>query len=155
MVITTPLLQCSISRHRMRLTPTILLVEDHMKAKLNEAKSKCAGTARNNTVVYEAAGDQTKVTVDGVDENGNAVHHEWTGKFDGKDYPVTGDAGSDTRSYRMINKNTLELTAKKGGKVTLTGRVVVSSDGKTRTVTTNSTNAQGKKVTNVVVYDRQ
>ncbi len=166
----------------MRLTPTILLLEDHMKAKaialtislvfvsvamgfqdnpqlgtwkLNEAKSKFAGKARNNTVVYEATGDQTKVTVDGVDENGNAVHHEWTGKFDGKDYPVTGDASSDTRSYRMIDKNTLELTAKKGGKVTLTGRVVVSSDGKTRTVTTNSTDAQGKKVKNVVVYDRQ
>ena len=66
--------------------------------KLNEAKSKFAGKARNQTVVYEAAGDQTKVTVDGVDENGNATHNEWTGKFDGKDYPVTGDATSDTRS---------------------------------------------------------
>ena len=37
--------------------------------KLNEAKSKFAGKARNQTVVYEAAGDQTKVTVDGVDES--------------------------------------------------------------------------------------
>ena len=34
--------------------------------KLNEAKSKFAGKARNHTVVYEAAGDQTKITVDGV-----------------------------------------------------------------------------------------
>ncbi len=123
--------------------------------KLNEAKSKFAGKARNNTVVYEAAGDQTKVTVDGVDESGNAVHSEWTGKFDGKDYPVTGDASSDVRSYRMIDKNTLELTGKKGDKVTLTGRIVVSSDGKSRTVTTNATDAQGKKVKNVAVYDKQ
>jgi len=123
--------------------------------KLNEAKSKFAGKARNNTVVYEAAGDQTKVTVDGVDESGNAVHSEWTGKFDGKDYPVTGDASSDVRSYRMIDKNTLELTGKKGDKVTLTGRIVVSSDGKSRTVTTNTTDAQGKKVKNVAVYDKQ
>ena len=123
--------------------------------KLNEAKSKFAGKARNHTVVYEAAGDQTKVTVDGVDENGAAVHNEWTGKFDGKEYPVTGDATSDMRSYRMINKNTLSLTGKKGGKTTLTGRVVVSRDGKTRTVTTTTTNAAGKKVTNVAVYDKQ
>lgn len=123
--------------------------------KLNEAKSKFAGKARNHTVVYEAAGDQTKVTVDGVDENGGTVHNEWTGKFDGKDYPVTGDATSDSRSYRMVNKNTLTLTGKKGGKVTLTGRIVVSKDGKTRTVTTTATNAQGKKVTNVAVYDKQ
>jgi len=123
--------------------------------KLNEAKSKFAGKARNHTVVYEAAGDQTKVTVDGVDENGAAVHNEWTGKFDGKDYPVTGDATSDVRSYRTINKNTLSITGKKGGKVTLSGRIVVSRDGKTRTVTTTATNAQGKKVTNMAVYDRQ
>lgn len=123
--------------------------------KLNEAKSKFAGKARNNTVVYEAAGDQIKVTVDGVDENGAAVHHEWTGKFDGKEYPVTGDTSSETRSYRMIDKHTLALTAMKGGKQTLTGRIVVSADGKTRTVTTTSTDAQGKKVTNVVVYDKQ
>ena len=123
--------------------------------KLNEAKSKFAGKTRNHTVVYEPAGDQIKVTVDGVDENGGAVHNEWTGKFDGKDYPVTGDATSDSRSYRTINKNTLALTAKKGGKVTLTGRIVVSRDGKTRTVTTTTKNAQGKKVTNVAVYDKQ
>ena len=123
--------------------------------KLNEAKSKFTGKARNHTVVYEAAGDQIKVTVDGVDENGGAVHSEWTGKFDGKDYPVTGDAMSDVRSYRMINNHTLELTGKKGGKETLTGRIVISNDGKSRTVTTTATDAQGKKVTNVAVYDKQ
>jgi hypothetical protein len=123
--------------------------------KLNEAKSKFAGKARNQTVVYEAAGDQTKVTVDGVDESGAAVHSEWTGKFDGKDYPVTGDASGNARSYRMINKNTLSLTNKKDGKVTLTGRIVVSRAGKTRTVTTTATDAHGKKVTNVAVYDKQ
>ena len=123
--------------------------------KLNEAKSKLAGKARNHTVVYEATGDQTKVTVDGVDENGAAVHSEWTGKFDGKEYPVTGEANSDVRSYRTINKNTLALSGKKNGKVTLSGRIVVSRDGKTRTVTTTTTNAQGKRVTNTAVYDRQ
>ena len=123
--------------------------------KLNEAKSKFEGKARNHTVVYEAAGDQIKVTVEGVDENNSAVHNEWTGKFDDKDYPVTGDTNSDTRSYRIIDKNTLAMTNKKGGKATLTGRIVVSNDGKTRTVTTTATNAQGKKVTNVAVYDKQ
>ena len=123
--------------------------------KLNEAKSKFAGKARNHTVIYEAAGDQIKVTVDGVDESGGAVHSEWTGKFDGKDYPVTGDANSDVRAYKMIDKHTLELTGKKGGQTTLTGRIVVSGDGKSRTVTTTATDSQGKKVTTVAVYDKQ
>ena len=90
-----------------------------------------------------------------MDENGSAIRNEWTGKFDGKDYPVTGEANSDARSYRIIDKNTVALTNKKGGKTTLTGRIVVSSDGKSRTVTTTSTDAQGKKVTNVAVYDKQ
>jgi hypothetical protein len=122
--------------------------------KLNEAKSKFAGTGRNHTVVYEAAGDQIKVTVDGTN-NGAAVHNEWTGKFDGKDYPVTGEANADARSYKMIDKNTLEITNKKDGKTTMTGRIVVSADGKMRTVTTHATDAQGKKITNVAVYDKQ
>ena len=123
--------------------------------KLNEAKSKFAGKARNHTVVYEAAGDQIKVTVDGTDENGGAVHHEWTGKFDGKEYPVTGESSSETRSYRMVDNHTVTMTAMKGGKQTLTARIVVAADGKSRTVTTNATDAQGKKVTNVAVYDKQ
>src|SRR6059036_1410812 len=105
--------------------------------KLNEAKSKfAAGATKNNTVVYEAAGDMIKVTVDGTDGTGAATHNEWTGKFNGRYYAVTGDPTSDMRSYRIINSHTLALTAKKGGRVTLTGRIVVSRNGKTRTVTT-------------------
>lgn len=124
--------------------------------KLNEAKSKFApGSPKNHTVVYEAAGDNVKVTVDGTDRDGKPTHNEWTGKFDGKDYAVTGDATSDMRSYKMVDKNTLELTIKSGGKVTLTGRIVASADGKTRTVTTMGTDAEGKKFENVAVYDKQ
>ncbi len=124
--------------------------------KLNEAKSKFGkGSGRNHTVVYEAAGDQIKVTVDGVDASGNAVHNEWTGKFDNKDYAVTGDPTSDTRSYKQINARTLQLTAKKGGKVTLSGRIVVAANGKTRTVTATTTDANGKKIMTTAVYDKQ
>ena len=124
--------------------------------KLNEAKSKLApGQAKNHTVVYAAAGDSVKVTVDGTDSDGKATHNEWTGKFDGKDSSVTGDPTSDSRSYKRVDDHTLALTATKGGKVTLTGRVVVSADGKTRTVTVSGTDAKGKKVTSTAVYDKQ
>ena len=124
--------------------------------KLNEAKSKLApGVPKNNTVTYEAAGDNVKVTVDGTDSDGKPAHNEWTGKFDGNDYPVTGDSNSDARSYKEVNDRTLQLTVKKGGKVTVTGRIVVSADGKTRTVTTSGTDPQGKKFKNTAVYDKQ
>jgi hypothetical protein len=124
--------------------------------KLNEAKSKMAPSAtKNHTVVYEAAGDSVKITVDGTNKDGKATHNEWTGKFDGKDYPVTGDPDIDARSYKQVNDHTLDFENKKGGKATLTGKIVVSADGKTRTVTTHGTDAQGKKITNVAVYDKQ
>jgi hypothetical protein len=124
--------------------------------KLNEAKSKFApGVPKNHTVVYEAAGDDVKITADGKDKDGNATHNEWTGKFDGKDYPITGDPNSDTRSYKKVNDRTLEMTGKKDGKVAVSGRIVVSADGKTRTVTVGGTDADGKKFQNKVVFDKQ
>src|SRR5213083_1885358 len=114
--------------------------------KLNEAKSKIAPNApKNNTVVYEAAGDNVKITVDGIGNDGKPTHDEWTGKFDGKDYAVTGNPNSDMRSYTKIDDHTLGFNVKKGGKVTTSGRVVVSADGKSRTVTTSGTDPQGKK----------
>jgi hypothetical protein len=124
--------------------------------KLNESKSKIpAGATKNNTVVYETAGDSVKVTVDGVDGQGKAFHAEWTGKFDGKDYPLTGDPSADTRAYKQVSDHKLELTNKKGAKVTSTGTGVVSADGKTRTLTVNATDPEGKKIHFTAVYDKQ
>lgn len=124
--------------------------------KLDEAKSKItAGTPKNTTVMYEASGDSIKVTIDGVGADGKATHDEWTGKYDGKDYPVTGDASADTRSYKRVNSHTLVASNHKGGKVVLTARIVVSADGKTRTVTVTTTDASGKKVSSTSVYDKQ
>jgi hypothetical protein len=124
--------------------------------KLNEAKSKIgAGSPTLTTVVYEGAGDSVKVTVDGTDGDGKPLHSEWTGKYDGKDYPVTGDPSTDMRSYKKVNDHTLAFTNKKGDKVTIRGHGVVSADGKTRTVTITGTDSKGKKYTSTAVYDRQ
>jgi hypothetical protein len=124
--------------------------------KLNEAKSKIgAGAPKNNKVVYEPAGDSIKVTVEGVAADGSATHNEWTGKFDGKDYPLTGDPSADTRSYKKVNARTLELTNKKDGKAVVTGKIVVSADGKTRTVTISGTDAKGKKISSSAVYEKE
>ena len=124
--------------------------------KLNEAKSKIgAGAPKNNTVVYAAAGDSVKITVDGVGGDGKPLHTEWTGKFDGKDYPVTGDPASDMRAYTRVNDHTLRMVVKNGGKTTSTGRIVVAADGKSRTVTVSGTDSSGKKMSYTAVYDKQ
>lgn len=124
--------------------------------KLNESKSKFPpGASKNQTVVYTADGDNVKVTVDGVDGSGKATHNEWTGKFDGKDYAVTGDPNSDMRSYKRLNAHTLALTVKKDGKLVTSGKIILAKDGKSRTVTTTGTDAQGNKTETSAVYDKQ
>lgn len=124
--------------------------------KLNEAKSKIVpGTPKNITVVYEIDGSNIKGTIDGVDGQGKPTHTVWIGKFDGKDYPVTGDSVSDTRAIKEIDARTYDLTVKKAGKTTLTGKAAISADGKSRTVTVSGTNAEGKKVTSTAVYEKQ
>jgi hypothetical protein len=124
--------------------------------KLNEAKSKIpAGSTKNVTVKYESAGDSIKATIDGVDGQGKPTHTEWTGKFDGKDYPVTGDATSDARAIKQVDDHHYNLTVKKAGKVTITGKAVISTDGKSRTVTLSGTDSMGMKIEGVSVYDKQ
>ena len=98
---------------------------------------------------------KVKVTIDGVDNDGKPTHNEWIGKFDGKDYPVSGDPNSDKRSYTKINDRTLGFNVKKGNKGTISGRIAVSADGKTRTVTTSGTDLKGKKISSVAAYDKQ
>jgi len=111
--------------------------------------------ARNMTVKYEMAFPfRTRVTIDGVDAKGKAVHDEWVGAFDGRDYPVTGDPDSDARSYKKIDDHNLEFWVKKGGKVTAMGKLMVSPDGKTRTVNTTGMGRKGKKVHTTAVYDK-
>jgi hypothetical protein len=124
--------------------------------KINAAKSKnLPADEKNQTLVIAVAGESLKFTIDGVDAKGKPYHDEWTGKLDGKDYPVTGDPDADTRAYKPINSHTLELIEKKGGKIISTARVAYSADGKTRTVTGTQTNADGTKTTGAEVYDKQ
>jgi hypothetical protein len=124
--------------------------------KLNEAKSKIpVGFPKNTSVVYVAAGDSVKISTDGLERDGKPTHTEWTGKFDGKDYPVVGDPTLDTRSYMTVDDHTLTMINKKGGKVMTNGEIEVARDGKTRKVILHGTDADGKKATGVALYDKQ
>ena len=123
--------------------------------KLNEAKSKLApGMGKNITVVYAAMKDEMKVTVDGVDKDGKPTHSVWVGKADGKAYKSKGNLPWDAAVYKVVNDRTYEITTMKDGKVFGTGTSTVSADGKSRTVTFNRTDANGKKVKAKSVYDK-
>jgi hypothetical protein len=124
--------------------------------KLDESKSTFSpGAPKSTMVVYEAAGDSIKVTIDGVGFDGKPTQTEWTGKFDGKDYPVTGDSNQSSRSYTKVNAHTLKFKIKSGDTLILSGTIVTAADGKSRTVTASGTTVAGTKISYTAAYDKQ
>lgn len=125
--------------------------------RLNVQKSKYSPgpVPKSIVTVYEAAGKGVKVTVTN-DTGAGKIQYSYTSNLDGRDSPVTGNnPNADTVAVRRIDARTLEVVSKKGGQVTVTQRNVLAADGKSRTVTTTGTNAQGQKVNNVGVFERQ
>jgi hypothetical protein len=124
--------------------------------KLDEAKSTLIpGMAKDTTLTYTTKGDQFKIVADGVSATGKPRHSVWNGKFDGKDYPVSGDPASDARSYRIAGDRALEIIVKKAAKTVATGEVTVARGGHTRTFVLTFTGADGKTATSTAVYERQ
>jgi hypothetical protein len=127
--------------------------------KLNVAQSKYSpGPAPQSLMVKveTAAGQGEKTITDFVNADGTRTTTQYTANFDGKDSPLTGSQfGADMVSLKRIDARTTERTDKKGDKVVQVLTRVVSQDGKTMTVTTKGTNAQGQAVSNVGVFEKQ
>ena len=123
--------------------------------KLNEAKSKLApGMGKSTTVTYSEQGDKIRVAVNGMDKDGKPTQGVWVGKWDGRAYKAKGNLSWDSAAYKVVNDYTNDITTMKNGKVMWTGHITVSKDGKSRTVTVNGTDANGKKFTSKAVYDK-
>jgi len=126
--------------------------------KLNLAKSTyAAGTApKSVTYTAEAAGAGIKVTVDAVAADGTVEHYGFTANYDGKDFPIVGNSSQgDTGARTRVDANTVRTIYRKAGKVTVTQNSVISSDGKTISITSTGTDAKGQAVKSVAVYDKQ
>jgi hypothetical protein len=63
--------------------------------------------------------------------------------------------GASCRSYKTVDDRSLVLTNKRNGETTSTGRIVVSKNGKSRTVTTTNVYAKGESRVSVAVYDKK
>jgi hypothetical protein len=125
---------------------------------LNVAKSTYSpGPApKSQTLKIEEWGDDGLTYVaDGTGADDKPTHGEFQAKFDGKDYEFKGNPDADTLSYKRIDANTLEATLKRKGAAVITANVVVSPDGKTRTVTQTGKDAQGRDLKTVSVYEKQ
>lgn len=124
---------------------------------LDVAKSKFSpGPApKSLTLKFEATPGGTKYTGDGVSADGKPTHAMFLSKFDGKDVPYEGNPDADMAAPMKIDDNSYSNTWKKGGKVTISGKLVVSADGKTLTITQTGTNAKGEAVSITAVYKKQ
>jgi len=123
--------------------------------KLNAAKSK-GTTFKSGTTKVEAAGNGVKFTVELIGADGTATRWSFTANYDGKDNPVTGNNPyGDSVALTRVDARTTQISAKQGGKATVTQTIVVAEDGKTRTTTTKGTNAKGEPVDGVSFYEKQ
>jgi len=124
---------------------------------LNLAKSKFSPgpPPKSQTRRFEVTGADVKYTLKGIDAEGKPTLVQYTAKYDGKDYPVSGSQDFDAISLKRVDAGTAQATLKKGGKVIQTATRVVSKDGKTLTLTTIGTNAKGQAVNNVLVFDKR
>ncbi len=124
---------------------------------LNLAKSKFdPGPApKSQTRTYEVADGVVKMSAKGVNAEGKDMQINYTGSYDGKDFPTTGNPDADTISLKRIDDSTGEATLKKAGKVVSTSTRVISKDGKVMTIKSKGTNAKGEKFQNTLVFDKQ
>lgn len=126
--------------------------------KINLTKSSFSpGPApKSSTLIFEAVGQNFRATNENISAQGDTTKSVFGPySYDGKSYPITGVPSYDASSYKIVNDTTVELTRMKAGKVVQTGTRMLSADGKTVTFTMTGVNANGERVNDVIVYDKQ
>jgi hypothetical protein len=126
---------------------------------LNATKSKIpAGKGQITKVTRETAGQNITITSYGTAPNGNHFQEVWTGKFNGRYYPLVVAGNSVAMvEYTRVGSRTLTYRAKQGARILAHGRDVLSADGKT-SIATNTyygTGPAGKPVRVSFVFDKQ
>ena len=127
--------------------------------KLNLAKSKRTPPSANSPtsliMVNELADEGLNSTVTVQLKDGTAIHFGGPLRYDSKEYPLAG-APWDVYSFTAIDAHTCTFEDKKtGGKFHVLGRQVISDDGKTMTITSEGTDADGTPVAALQVYEKQ
>ena len=151
----------------MRAAAAILLVASTLAAQspdplvatwtVNMARSKYdPGPApKSLTMTVTPTGDGYTITQDEVAADGQKSHVVIALRPDGREYPSTTATVPTTVATTRIDSRTYERVTRVNGKVAMTSRTVVAPDGKTRTTVTKGVDAQGRPVSELIVYDRK
>ena len=124
---------------------------------LNVAKSKYepGPPPKSQTRTYLAVPGGYRFTSDAVNAAGEKIHIEFTAAFDRKYHAMTGSPTADSIMVKQVDANTVESTQKKGANVVQISQRTISKDGKTLTVNTRGTSADGKPFTNLEMFDKK
>jgi steroid delta-isomerase-like uncharacterized protein len=124
--------------------------------KVNLAKSKLEGLGlKSGTIYCEILGNGIKSGFEGVDIEGKPYRSEWSGQYDGKDYPAKGNPTIDTSAMEKIDMETIVEVCKKAGKEVARFRYTVSKDGKTLHATGMMIDPKGQECNVTYVCDKQ
>jgi hypothetical protein len=125
--------------------------------KLNAAKSKfkAGEPPKEQTVVIEQQGDNIRLTITGTSATGAPISYGYTVPAAGGKGTVQESPIFDSVSTKRVDPDTRETMYLKAGKQVMTVRAVAAKDGKTMRVTVKGTDAQGKPVDGVALYEKQ
>jgi len=113
-------------------------------------------TAAKSQIVHLAINDSDfEISEEVVTESDEKLTIHAKAKFDGKDYPITGTPAVDTIAYQRVDRNTIKGVGKKDGKVVIQETAVVSPDGNSITGSYSITDATGKQVTAIAVFEKK
>lgn len=127
--------------------------------KMNTAKSTFTKgkEVKQLTATVAEQGDNRIVTAKGTGGDGKAITTKYT--VSSKGGPITYTEGGPAAGTTVVSKradaNTIDSTATLNGKQVGTTHAVVSTDGKTLTMTRKGLDDKGKAVESVEVYNRQ
>ena len=125
--------------------------------KLNAEKSKFSpGPApKGLTTKFEPSGKGVKWTSERIGADGKPITSEYTGEYDGKEYPIKGSTTADAIVLRRVNASATERVNKKDGKVVSTETREIAKDGKSYITTVKGTTAKGEPIDHRMVFEKQ
>ena len=107
------------------------------------------------TLRIEPSDDGLRVVYDMVRRRGGIQHMEWSGRFDGRDYPVQGVDYVLTNAYRKLSDRSYEIVVSVDGRVAAVATAVVSPDGGRLIVDTVEKHGPGQTVQTTSSYIRR
>ena len=124
------------------------------KLNLEKTKYKTGSSPKEQTLTIAESGSDLDVTISGTAADGSAISSHYTVPEQGGEGKIIQSTYEAVSGKRM-GPNERAITYSKGGKATLTAHSKISADGKTITVNVKGTDAQGKPVDGIAVYDKQ